>query len=67
MLLRLRTNHVETLAAAYAENGKFEKAVKWQREALELFAPKAKAYPELHKAMEARLKQYEAGKPYRAP
>jgi tetratricopeptide (TPR) repeat protein len=57
--------HVETLAAAYAESGEFEEAVKWQKKALELFVAKAKAHPGLHKAMQARLKQYETGKPFR--
>jgi tetratricopeptide (TPR) repeat protein len=58
-------DQVEALAAAYAESGQFEGAVKWQKKAVELFAAKAKAYPDHHKAMQARLKQYEAGKPYR--
>ncbi len=59
-------DQVETLAAANAENGQFEEAVKWQKKAIELFAAKAKAHPEDDKAMWQRLRQYEAGKPYRA-
>ncbi len=59
-------DQVETLAAANAETGHYEEAVKWQTKAIDLFAAKAKAHPEDDKAMRQRLKQYEARKPYRA-
>jgi RNA polymerase sigma factor (sigma-70 family) len=52
----------DTLAAAYAEAGKFVEAVEWQKKAIGLTDPKA---AEKRESMEARLKLYEAGKPYR--
>jgi tetratricopeptide (TPR) repeat protein len=52
---------LDTLAAAYAETGDFTEAVKWEKKALEFeFAVKKNK-----KDAEARLKLYEAGKPYR--
>ena len=50
---------LDTLAAAYAEVGRFEDAIRWQKRAL--------AYaPEENKAeLERRLQLYERGKPYR--
>jgi len=51
---------LDTLAAAYAEVGEFEKAVKWQSEAIELSATDNDKH-----AMQSRLKLYRAGKPYR--
>ena len=51
---------LDTLAAAYAEVGEFEKAVKWQSEAIELAATDNDKH-----AMQSRLKLYRAGKPYR--
>ena len=58
--------HIDTLAAAYAEAGDYEQAVKWQREAM------AKASPEDESAeagedsgFEDRLQAYEAGRPHR--
>jgi WD40 repeat protein/Flp pilus assembly protein TadD len=50
---------IDTLAAAYAEDGDFDNAVKWQRRAQEL-APEAWKVE-----FSMRLKLYEAGKPYR--
>ena len=51
---------LDTLAAAYAEAGEFEHAVKWQSKAIE------QATSDYDKAtMQTRLKLYKAGKPYR--
>jgi tetratricopeptide (TPR) repeat protein len=53
-------NHLDTLAAAYAEAGQFEEAVRWQQAAL--------AFPEFEKqageAARKRLALYQEGKPY---
>ncbi len=53
---------VDTLAAAYAEDGDFEQAVKWQEKAISLLKnePRRSAY-------ESRVKMYREGKPYREP
>jgi tetratricopeptide (TPR) repeat protein len=56
-------NDVDTLAAAYAEAGDFESAVKWQKEAINLLTGKEPA--EWRSGFEARLKLYQSGKPYR--
>jgi tetratricopeptide (TPR) repeat protein len=58
------TNHeapgyVDTLAAAYAELGRFEDAVKWQQKAVELAPEAAKA------EYETRLALYRENKPFR--
>jgi len=54
---------IDTLAAAYAEVGDFESAVKWQEKAISLIAeldrPKEKAQ------FEERLKLYLSSQPYR--
>ena len=52
--------HVDTIAAACAEAGDFEAAVKWQTKANALYA----AGEEREKA-QARLKLYQEKKPYR--
>jgi tetratricopeptide (TPR) repeat protein len=52
---------LETLAAAYAEEGNFKQAVKWQKKALELGYD---AKEQTEKA-QVRLRLYEEGKPYR--
>ncbi len=49
--------YVGTLAAAYAEAGDFETAVKWQKKAIILLPEKQDYY-------EDRLKLYQSGKPY---
>jgi tetratricopeptide (TPR) repeat protein len=51
-----------TLAAAYAEAGQFQDAVKWQKKALEHLQGLSPAAIEL---FQGRLKLYQAGKPYR--
>ena len=50
------------MAAAYAEAGQFDEAIKSQKKAIELLGPKA---DEQRKAMQARLRLYKAGKPFR--
>jgi tetratricopeptide (TPR) repeat protein len=50
---------VDTLAAAYAENGDFEKAKEWQAKAIELSTSEKKKHD-----YRFRLKLYEEGKPY---
>ena len=54
-----KANCIGTLAAAYAESGDFEKAVKWQTKAVELAKGADKA------GFTERLRLYKAGKPYR--
>ncbi len=49
-----------TLAAAYAEAGEFDLAIKWQTKAIELAIPDYDMA-----AAQSRLKLYKAGKPYR--
>jgi serine/threonine-protein kinase len=51
---------VETLAAAYAELGDFDEAIRWQKTALDVVTK-----PDEQPAMRARLTLYEARKPYR--
>jgi tetratricopeptide (TPR) repeat protein len=48
---------LNTLAAAYAEAGQFDKAVEWQKKAIEI-VPDDNDFP-------SRLKLYQAKKPYR--
>jgi tetratricopeptide (TPR) repeat protein len=50
---------LDTLAAAYAEAGDFDSAVKWQRKAVEMVSGKQKA------DFQFRLNLYQSHKPYR--
>ena len=50
---------IDILAAAYAENGEFSEAVKWQEKAIELAPANEKADVRSH------LELYKSGKPYR--
>lgn len=52
-------NVLDTLAAAYAECGEFEDAVRWQKKALALAPPDRRA------EFQFRVKLYMAGTPYR--
>ncbi len=52
---------LDTLGAAYAECGDFEKAVRWARKAVELAAEEDRQGDEI------RLTLYERGRPYREP
>jgi tetratricopeptide (TPR) repeat protein len=54
-------NALDTLAAAYAEFGKFDGAVEWQMKSLELLGPAKKAALDYRQ----RLKLYQDRKPYR--
>lgn len=54
-----KANAVGTLAAAYAEAGRFDDAIKWQTKAIELAPVPRKA------GFRALLEFYRAGKPYR--
>lgn len=54
--------YIDTLAAAYAEIGDFEEAVKWQQKALALTAKGEHA-----EELEAHLKLYQAKQPCREP
>ncbi len=56
---------LDTLAAAYAEAGRFTDAVTTAHKALDL-ATKQNA-PALEKSLQAELSQYEAGRPFREP
>ena len=57
-----QASYLGTLAAAHAEAGDFDEAVKWQKNALESSDELPKEEVE---KMRSRLKLYEAGKPYR--
>lgn len=50
---------LDTLAAAYAEAGQYDTAIKWQKKLIELTPPANKG------EMQTRLKLYQAGNPYR--
>jgi len=55
-------HYVGTLAAAYAETGDFDSAVKQQKKAIDLLTEEEE---ELRADFEERLKLYQSGKPYR--
>ena len=53
---------LDTLAAAYAESGDFDAAVKWQKKAMDLLPKDAERD---RKDYGSRLELYRAKKPYR--
>ena len=53
---------ISTLAAAYAETGDFENAIKWSKKCIELGSEKL---PEQIEQLRDELKHYEEGKPFR--
>lgn len=62
--LSLKDNYLDTLAAAYAEQGQFEDAIKAQEKAIDLLAGKGRTEKYLAEYRE-RLKSYEAHKTWR--
>lgn len=56
---------VNTLAAAYAEDGQFDKAAEWQQRAIELLAEDEYASDEEKEELRSRRMLYTQGKPYR--
>ncbi len=54
--------HINTLAAAYAEIGQFDEALKWQKKALELLDTKD---IDQRTAMQERIELYRGGRPFR--
>ena len=55
--------YVDTLAAAHAETGDFDSAIKWQKKAIEMLTKEQRALPQAD--FELRLKLYESGLPAR--
>ena len=55
--------YLDTLAAAYAEAGDYEEALRWQKEAIALLSEDDRA--EQQALYESRLTLYQSGKPYR--
>jgi tetratricopeptide (TPR) repeat protein len=55
----MNATFLDTLAAACAECGQFEEAVRWQKKAIQLARPEDKL------KFFSRIKTYQAGKPYR--
>jgi beta-lactamase regulating signal transducer with metallopeptidase domain/tetratricopeptide (TPR) repeat protein len=57
-----KPEHVDALAAAYAEIGQFAEAVKWEEKAIELLE---KEQVDSRKKMQNRLELYQASRPFR--
>jgi tetratricopeptide (TPR) repeat protein len=57
---------IDTLAAAYAEDGKFDDAVKSENQAIEIWSSRWRHVDASIKAARERLELYQAGKPFRA-
>jgi tetratricopeptide (TPR) repeat protein len=58
-------HYIDTLAAAYAESGNFQKAKEWHAKAIELAATDKTVTDKDKKEMRDRLELYTQGKPYR--
>jgi len=58
---------LDTLAAAYAENGQFDEAIKWQKKSLELMQQALPHAVVILRKMNDRLGLYEKHQPYRVP
>ena len=56
---------LETLAAAFAENGNFESAVAAIERALRLLEREGSVSPEARRQLEQRREQYRSGRPTR--
>ena len=56
-------NWIDTLAAAYAEAGDFEEAVKWEERAIAMIRDTS-SESDVPKEWENRLKLYQLGKPF---
>ena len=56
-------NWIDTLAAAYAEAGDFEEAVKWEERAIAMIRDTS-SESDVPKEWENRLKLYQSGKPF---
>ena len=63
--LQRRTETLETLAMAYAELGRYEEAVAWQNEALQMAEQRGHAAYLAH--LKANLRRYQFGTPCRTP
>lgn len=58
-------HYIDTLAAAYAESGNLQKAIKWQVKAIELATADKSVTDKDKQEMRDRLELYRQGKPYR--
>jgi len=55
---------LDSLAAAYAEVGRFDQAIATTQQAIEIVRTNPKASTQ---TLESRLREYEAGRPWREP
>ena len=56
---------IDTVAAAYAECGNFDKAKEWEAKAIELAKTDKSATDKRRADLASRLELYNQGKPYR--
>ncbi len=62
LIKSINPNYLDTLAAAYAEAGDFNAAVRWEARAMELLP---KSYDNWRSEFRLRLRLYQSKKPYR--